>query len=935
MKKRFASAVGVVSAIATLLGATAVTSTAQEVPSLDDLITTSYDSQNGNGMTFEKVSHPTKGLSTTDGVVDYVGDGKIDVLADGEGDRGQSYSYAAQSEGDWVYIGTMYGGLGVNSILNSGLGGLGLSKEAASALIDAMYAGHMYKGEPDGKSAGGVLFKFNVKTGETKILMSQSEGIEGGKGIIPTFRSAYKMNGKIYFVGMIMDTNNTELTPIEIQTAMAMQNGFPCVYEVDPNNGDKLTRVYDSVDVNGFRQLVNNRVFTSTRAIGSFGDTLIAGDIKPTADGGNASLVASRTPEDPNSWTTIADMTTFDNLPAVKRSDVNGGGGIYQVQEYNGKLYVVICTGSADTQDEKTGTKRSFAIYVGENHGSATNAADWSWRLLAGDTAKGAKYFYGLDPERVAAGACTLQVYGDYLYIGDYNDVSSALQGFATHQEFVTQATNLKQSINLYRMSPDEQIEMLVGDATAQFPEGGSTGLGSGFDNHMNQYTWQTAVHEGKMYLSTMNTTTLLEPMAQFTNGDILHMSKQEWMTTLNAARTFLEIILKQSARPATLNGGAFYSLRSRDARPSTDDPQALVDWALKRAQQNAGATDGAANGPTMFSLRPSTNESDAESVTLSDDQRAKLVEGIKDGSIVPDSLDDAAVAQDLYRLNDAMAKLAASLEDTASQDFADAYAELVGLFDKIKNIPAALRTLINALLKFATVSNFKAFFESLPYLKDSKRGFNLFEITDNGSAGVTVNTVSDNGFGDPFNHGLRIFAPTDDYLLIGTANPFYGTQLWRVSNKQFAVRVDATAGGTASADPATAVTPGETVQLTATADDGYQFTGWNVIKGDIDIAEDNTFVMPGSSVRVEAQFEAVSPEPVDPSDPSDPDNPGAPGDSGDHGASTDPAADVQTGSSAGAPLASTGASIVGVCIAAGTAALLALGLILARRRRA
>ena len=186
--------------------------------------------------------------------------------------------------------------------------------------MQTMYAGNMYLGEPDGKSAGGMLFKFNVKTGETKILMSKSTGIEGGKGIIPTFRSAFKMNGKLYFEGMIMDTNNKELTQQEIQTAMAYQNGFPCVYEVDPENGDKLTRVYDSVDVNGFRSLVNGNVFTSTRAIGSFGNTLIAGDLKPTADGkGKAQLVASNTPSDPNSYKVIADMASFDNLPAIHR----------------------------------------------------------------------------------------------------------------------------------------------------------------------------------------------------------------------------------------------------------------------------------------------------------------------------------------------------------------------------------------------------------------------------------------------------------------------------------------------------------------------------------------------------------------------------------------------------------------------------------------
>ena len=51
---------------------------------------------------------------------------------------------------------------------------------------------------------------------------------------------------------------------------------------------------------------------------------------------------------------------------AIHRSDVNGGGGIYQVLEFNGRLYVVVCTGNAGTRDEQTGTLRSFAIYVGE-----------------------------------------------------------------------------------------------------------------------------------------------------------------------------------------------------------------------------------------------------------------------------------------------------------------------------------------------------------------------------------------------------------------------------------------------------------------------------------------------------------------------------------------------------------------------------------------
>ncbi|MCQ4794030.1 hypothetical protein NE692_11310, partial [Bifidobacterium adolescentis] len=65
----------------------------------------------------------------------------------------------------------------------------------------------------------------------------------------------------------------------------------------------------------------------------------------------------------------------------------------------------------------------------------------------------------------------------------------------------------------------------------------------------------------------------------------------------------------------------------------------------------------------------------------------------------------------------------------------------------------------------------------------------------------VTVGTVTDNGFGAPVNHGLRIFCATDDYMVVGTANPFSGTQLWRVRNTQYAVNLSAPEGGSASAD--------------------------------------------------------------------------------------------------------------------------------------
>lgn len=921
MRNKAIACLGAIVACATALAGIPATAMADDSAGLTPQYT--YNSQNDNGMTFEKVSHADQGLSQADGVVDYTGDGTIapytaGLSTTGNGDRGQSYSYAAASSGDWVYIGTMYGGLGVQAILNRDMTSLGLTSKQATALIQTMYAGNMYLGEPDGKSAGGMLFKFNVKTGKTKILMSKSTGIDGGKGVIPTFRSAFKMNGKLYFEGMVMDTNNKDLTQQEIQTAMAYQNGFPCIYEVDPANNDKLTKVYDSVDVDGFRSLVKGNVFTSTRAIGSFGNTLIAGDLKPTADGkGKALLVASKTPSDPNSYKVIADMASFDNLPAIHRQDVNGGGGIYQVQEFNGKLYVVVCTGDTSTLNEETGTMRPFAIYVGENKGDSTNKADWTWRPLVGDTAKGAKYYYGLDKSRVSAGACTLQVYGDHLYIGDYNDVSSALQGFVTKSNFVTQATNLEQSVNLYRMDKNENVEMLVGDKNDTFPKGGSTGLGSGYDNHMNQYTWQTTVHEGKMYLSTMNTTTLLEPIAQFTNGDILNMNEKDWNNTVHYLRVFLRLLwgmgpTDPASAIATQSNDQNAKVTTQ-TMPSTDNPEALVDWARIQAGKDASAA------------QPQTTDaksvSSAKPISLTAAQTKELVDGIKDGSIVPGSLaasGSSDEASQLFDINNELDNLGSQLSDKGSADFANNYGEVTDAFFSIADIiPDKFKGLYEMLVKLTSKANLKAYAKSLPYLAKSKRGFNLFEITDRSAAneGVTVGTVTDNGFGDPFNHGLRIFCDTDDYMVVGTANPFYGTQLWRVRNTQYAVNVSATEGGSASADVERAA-KGSKVTLTATANKGYHFKEWNVLKGNVSI-ENNAFEMPDGSVSIQAVFEKDAVEPTTPTTPAKP--------ATDTKPSTTPTGVTST--------PSTGSSVLGMAVAAAVALIAGAAILLKKKQ--
>ncbi len=716
-----------------------------------------YKYTNGD-FTFEKVSHVNSPLESPDGIVDYLGQGKIGEYVDGVselgmGDRGQSYSYASATYGDWVYINTMYGGLGISNILSHGFAGM--DQSVVQAMMDVMYNGNLYYGEPDKYQAGGVLLKFNVKTGETEILMSRELN-----GLVPTFRNACVLGDKMYFVGMVVDTSL--LSEAEVNKAIAMQDGQPCLYEVDPKT-DEITCVYKCVDMDGYRELVANNIFPSTRAVGVFDDCLVTGGIE--ADGSFIAISADPS-EGQDSFVRIAEMEDLFNYPAYHRTDVNAGGGIYQVVEYNDSLYVVICSGSADTLNDK-GTLRSYAIVRGDCDGEPTDPDSWTWTAVVGDTENdGAKYTFGIDSTRISAGACTLQVYGDHLYIGEYNDVSNALQNFVLKKSFLTQATNLEQSINLYRMDADENIEMVVGDPNPTFPEGSITGIGSGYDNHMNQYTWQTVVYEGKMYLSTMDTTTLLKPIAQFTNGDLLEMSKEEWQSQINYIRVLLELLLE---RPAV------YGAEATPAELTEEDAKSLVEAAIEAAEYRAHESK-----PFTFALF-----NDVEEITLTEAQISELVGGLLDGSISEGQISEEVLA-DLNYINTLLDKLAELWNSNDHEAFLEIYEELLAVHERILDaIPDSVKGLYNTLVNIVTWENIVSIVKSIKYMIPSVAGFDLFEIEELEDGDVAINTITNNGFGDRYNHGLRIFAKTTDYLLIGTANPFYGTQLWRTANSE------------------------------------------------------------------------------------------------------------------------------------------------------
>ena len=606
---------------------------------MDDIDEENTFYYNKNGLSFEKLTHPEKDVKTTDGIVDYLGDSAVGVVTDpadesyNVGDRGQNYAWSAIGYGDWLYVGTCYAAMGNTlSLMKSSLGDK-YDEKVLQATFDAMFNGSFFNTEEDGGSAKGVLVKINTKTGETKLLMAKSFN-----GYAPLFRNAVEYHGKLYFCGSVVGANG----------------GLPSVWQVDPVT-DECKAVYTGLStLQDYLAAYRQGISTGIRGMCVYHDQLVISNVTMDSTTGesNATLLISSDPE--KGFTQIADSSALFNYPAYRYSDSIYGGSIWDMAEYNNSLYVSICTGTEDNMPDSN-TMQPFALVRGDQNADGT----FTWTPVAGDQEKdGARYTFGIDPERTRSGAANLTVFNDYLYIGEYNDEEIALErilfsktgknangqfGGGLDCSFIN--ANLDQSVSLYRMDKNENMELVMGNATSMFPNGSLSGLKSGFGRNENQYIWRMQVYDGKLYVGTFDTSSLLQVMGQFVNGDLLRQTPEAWKSQWKYLK------------------------------------------ALMKALQEADA-DGTGNPSTLAQTIKFTN---------------------------------AFVFQNI----------------------------------SVCNIASAIRL--------------------LNYLRKAQRGFDLYVSED----GVNFETITTNGFGDPYNHGLRVFAVTDQGLCVGTANPFYGTQVW------------------------------------------------------------------------------------------------------------------------------------------------------------
>ena len=425
-----------------------------------------------------------------------------------------------------------------------------------------------------------------------------------------------------------------------------------------------------------------------------------------------------------SSWRRVADQDDFDGLPAVMKTDGLNGGGIWDIIEYNGSMYVTVVT---DKSIDGHINKQGFAMYRGDKHEDGS----FTWTQVIGDHGTSG-YDFGLGINYSMS--CNMWVYNGYLYLGTYNDPMLDLAEIPASGNFELLYNDLDHSIYLYRMDADGNFQQVAGkDDNPYFPDGPIGNLGAGLGNNSNQYIWRYGEHNGELYIGTYDTSTLTYHFTQITDGQVANMD-------------YADI----SGRADMLKDAVLEVLQQHDNKYLTWflDKVLFTKYTAHLYQMLAGfATDMSADKNPVPGYRNMLEEYEAFKQKVFD------LLGVK--------LDSASFAQEYAQVT----------------GVAMCSADTQGLKDDLQDAVKAIFAALDKAVYDDTIHNFVYYFGCNYYAQQCENGFDLLVSKD----GVNFDAITRDGFGDGSNHGLRTICSTENGVYMGTANPFYGTQLWRM----------------------------------------------------------------------------------------------------------------------------------------------------------
>lgn len=129
-----------------------------------------------------------------------------------------------------------------------------------------------------------------------------------------------------------------------------------------------------------------------------------------------------------------------------------------------------------------------------------------------------------------------------------------------------------------------------------------------------------------------------------------------------------------------------------------------------------------------------------------------------------------------------------------------DSYVNIDNAADNITDLLAEVKQKIQEIISKIDVQGINMYLNINNVVMNDEWGFDLFRTTDC----LEFETITRNGFNDRYNYGCPSFLATEEGMYIGTCNPFYGAQLFLLSNSKSKLDPTVTAISTVNGEATT-----------------------------------------------------------------------------------------------------------------------------------
>ena len=687
----------------------------------DNAIQREYDNA-----VFTKISNPEAGPGEPDGI-------NTNDSTGFEANRLNSYAWAVASRGKYIYIGTN------RTLFGSALNALGeklretnpnLSQESLNILINSLSGGDV-PSIPDEESYIPQIIRFDVENNTTKVIY-QPNTVRGDDGVL-------------YYTDK--DGNLIPGSDVESETA-----SFRSVIEFQGNlyfgslgtNMVQLVRVDEDDNAQIVYQTLG--VSSSLRACSLYGE----GDEETVYFGGQDTTYGpwrAYRQNNPNSkvlpiliryldpetagtgnedWSGL--VADFNDFGKYAEADVyrGSGGNVWDLCSYNGKLYVILAYDSG------------WVMFRGEKAPDDANANrfGWKWTEIVGDNGA---YPAAMD---ASIGELNAKLQEDY----GCSEYAAALNGAG----------------------------LLESTATPY-------------------------VYKGKMYIGTFDNATCIQTQTMIKliiKMNAMLSSGQTGITGPTLSQIYAPIyeVLSHPQR--------IWVMDEDEKISSVDGANALLegttnDYVWRFAESNGKLYVGTFDSATAYTyflnfFTDSQLESLKEIGIIPEDITASL-----DGSNIKrleDRIDEILESETqlpdnaktfLQRAKGVCEALYSVFEDGVTVD------ELLGDMTELKKmyetfvennpgvIPEDTVRLIDWLMDTVDTEGLEYLAKARELIKNSETGFDIFVTKD----GENWKSIVKDGLGDSYNYGARTLTVHDGELYVGTANPYYGAQLWKLTD--------------------------------------------------------------------------------------------------------------------------------------------------------